>query len=75
MKYLSRAVAVAGLLALGACGGGASENVAVNNSAGDELYNLAPDDLGGDNLLGNEAIGNELDAGNAADANAAGNAQ
>jgi hypothetical protein len=77
MKILSSALLAAGLVALSACGGGA-ENSAANN-VGDEVYNVAPDDLGGDNLLGNDALGNEAadanaSAGNATD-NAAGNLQ
>jgi hypothetical protein len=77
MKILSSALLAAGLVALSACGGGA-ENTAAN-SVGDEVYNVAPDDLSGDNLLGNDALGNEAadanaSAGNATD-NAAGNLQ
>lgn len=80
MKYLSKALVAAGLLALGACGGAATENVAANNTAGDELYNLTPDDLGAGNALGNEILlgneaGNATAAGNAVDTNASGNAQ
>jgi hypothetical protein len=78
MKLLSSALLAAGLVALSACGGGA-ENTAANN-VGDEVYNVAPDDLGSDNLLGNEALGNEAadanaSADNASADNAAGNAQ
>ena len=60
MKKLSTALLAAGLVALSACGGGASENVAADN-AGEELYNLTEEDLATDNLSGNEA-GNEADA-------------
>ena len=78
MKLLSTALLAAGLVALSACGG-AAENTVANNVA-DEVYNVAPDDLGGDNLLGNEALGNEaadLNAGtdNASTENEAGNVQ
>ena len=78
MKILSTALLAAGLVALSACGGGA-ENVAANNVS-EEVYNVAPDDLGADNGLGNDAADlNAVDANaadaNAADANAAGNAQ
>ncbi|HYI64499.1 MAG TPA: hypothetical protein VEW71_06390 [Allosphingosinicella sp.] len=79
MKLLSRALLAAGLAALGACGGG-TENVAANtantldNGVGDEVYNVAPDDLGAGNTLGNESLGNEADAGNATE-NASENAQ
>ena len=49
-------------------------------TAGDELYNLAPDDLGGNELPANEALGNEAAGNEAAPANevaenASGNAQ
>lgn len=79
MKLLSKALLAAGLAALGACGGG-TENVAANivntvdNGVGDEVYNVAPDDLVADNTLGNEGLGNEADAGNATE-NASENAQ
>ena len=82
MKLVSKALLAAGLAALGACGGG-EENVAATN-AGDDLYNVAPDDLGAENLLDNETLGNDtgLDNGtadtggdNAATANTAGNSQ
>ena len=70
MKLLSKALLAAGLAALGACSGG-TENVAANtantvdNGVGDEVYNVAPDDLGAGNTLGNEGLANEADAGNA----------
>jgi hypothetical protein len=79
MKILSTALLAAGLVALSACGGAATENAAANNVS-EEVYNVAPDDLGVDNGLGNEAAdlnaadANAADA-NAVDANAAGNAQ
>ena len=58
MKLVSKALLAAGLVALSACGGGAEENVAANNT-GEDLYNVAPDDLTVDNaLLGNETLGN-----------------
>ena len=83
MKLVSTALLAAGLVALSACGGGATENVAVNNS-GEELYNLTEEDLGTDNLSANEATGNEAEADanastesgeNAASENASGNSQ
>ncbi|HWT12149.1 MAG TPA: hypothetical protein VN231_05305 [Allosphingosinicella sp.] len=82
MKLVSKALLAAGLAALGACGGGGEENVAANNAT-EDLYNVAPDDLGAENLLGNETLGNDsaLDEGagnasdNAATENSAGNAQ
>ena len=78
MKLVSTALRAAGLVALAACGGGDDENVAADNGA-DDLYNVAPDDLGGDNLLGNETLndtGLDNEAGdNAATENAAGNGQ
>lgn len=68
MKRISTAILAAGLVALGACGGGAETNVAANNSS-DALYNVVPEDL---NLLGNDVLlddtGTDL---NAVDANAA----
>lgn len=80
IKLLAKTAVVAGLALLGACGGGAEQNVAANNTAGDELYNLAPDDLGGNaqpanDLLGNESVGNETAPGNEIAENASGNAQ
>lgn len=83
MKAISTVLLAAGLTMVGACSPEAEVNVVANdvasNSANDELYNVAPDDLGGDNLLGNDALGNEA-ADNAADANttagnSSGNAQ
>lgn len=59
MKLVSTAILAAGLVALSACGGGTEENVAANN-ASDELFNVAPDDLGDENLLGNETLGNDV---------------
>ena len=74
MKLLYTALLAAGLVALSACGGGGADNAAANNVS-DEVYNVAPDDLGAENTLGNEAVDlNAADA-NAVDANAAGNAQ
>jgi len=52
MKILSTALLAAGLVALSACGGAATENAAANNVS-EEVYNVAPDDLGVDNGLGN----------------------
>jgi len=80
MKLISKSVVLAGLVALSACGGAAEQNVAANNTAGDELYNLAPDDLAGNDLpanetLGNETAGNEAAPGNDVAENASGNAQ
>ena len=64
MKILPNALLVAGLLALSACGGAAEENTATANVATEDLYNVAPDDLGTDLLandtLGNAPLGNEL---------------
>ena len=57
MKILSMAVLAAGLVSLGACGGG--NNDAANNVAAD-TYNVAPDDLGNGLDLGNDvSLGNE----------------
>ena len=72
MKRLSTALAAAGLAALAACGGTASNNV-VANEAGNDTYNVAPDDLTA-NELGNEAgnaseDGNSSGEGNAAEGN------
>jgi hypothetical protein len=64
MKLLSTALLAAGLMALGACGGDAEENVAAGNASED--YNLT-DDLSDENLLGNEALDNAAGADNAAD--------
>jgi hypothetical protein len=66
MKILSTCLLAGSLVALSACGGGAANNVAANNST-DEVYNVAPDELGTDNGLGNAATGNDT-----ADANASG---
>jgi hypothetical protein len=78
MKLVSTALLAAALGALGACGDSGEENVAANTAA-EDLYNVAPDDLGGDNLLGNETLndtGLDNEAGdNAATENAAGNGQ
>jgi hypothetical protein len=82
MKLISKAFMAAGLVALGACGGGDEENTAANTTASDEIYNVAPDDLGAENLLDNGAVGNDAglddgttdtgDTGSSAD-NASGN--
>ena len=58
MKLISTALLAAGLVALGACGDSEEANVAANNAA-EDLYNVAPDELGDENLLGNEALGND----------------
>ena len=67
MKLVSTPLLIAGLAALSACGGAAEENSAAN-AAGDDLYNVATEDLTGDNGLGddlgNVSLGNEADAGN-----------
>ena len=73
MKLVSKALLAAGLVALSACGGGTEENIAANNAT-DDLYNVAPDDLGLDNaLLGNETVGNDtgLDTNATTDTNTA----
>jgi hypothetical protein len=54
MKILGKALAAAGLLALGACGG--ADEPAANNVAAD---NVVLDDLGDENLLGTD-LGNDL---------------
>lgn len=69
MKFLSKALLAAGLVALSACGGGAEENTAVSNAGTEDLYNVAPDDLGSENLLGNDTLGNDLGLDNSATAN------
>jgi len=77
MKLVSTALLAAGLVALSACGDGGEENVAATN-AGEDLYNVAPDDFGDDNLLGNDAgLDNVTDGAgdNAATENASGNGQ
>ena len=56
MKFGSTALLLAGLATLSACGGGAEENSAAN-AAGDDLYNVASEDLTLDNGLGND-LGN-----------------
>ena len=56
MKIVSTAFLLAGLATLSACGGGAEENSAAN-AAGDDLYNVASEDLTLDNGLGND-LGN-----------------
>ncbi len=63
MKLVSTALLAAGLAALAACGG-AAENTAPNNVA-EEVYNVAPDDLGAENALGNEAVDVNAGADNA----------
>ena len=59
MTRLSSLALAAGLAMLAGCGGGGEQNAAVNG-AGDELYNVAPDDLGAENLTGNDTLGNDL---------------
>jgi len=73
MKLVSTALLAAGLGALGACGG-AAENTAANNVA-EEVYNVAPDDLGAENALGNEAVDVNAGADNASAENVVANAQ
>jgi hypothetical protein len=73
MKRLSTALAAAGLVALAACGSSAT-NDAVVNDAGNDTYNVAPDDLTAGNEAGNEAgnaseDGNVSGEGNAAEGN------
>jgi hypothetical protein len=63
MKRLFTALAAAGLAALAACGSSETNNV-VANDAGNDTYNVAPDDLTADNEVGNEA-GNASEDGNA----------
>ena len=84
MKFASKALVAAGLLALGACGGGAEEENAAANAAGEDLYNVASEDLALDNGLGNDlgnvSLGNEADANlsdsvNLTDSNSASNSQ
>ncbi|MBX3560471.1 MAG: hypothetical protein KF780_01550 [Sphingomonas sp.] len=60
MRKISTTLLAAGLVALGACGGGAEQNVAVNESV-DELQNLTPE------ALESETAGDEADANAAAD--------
>jgi len=67
MKSMSRALLAAGVLALGACGGGAEQNVSAN--AASEEYDVAADDLG----AGNEADANAADANESAGNDATGN--
>ena len=67
MKRMSMALAAASLMALSACGGG-SENKAANTVVED--VNLVDEANGLDDPLADNSLGNE--AGNAADANAAG---
>ena len=71
MKLVSKALVAAGLLALGACGGGAEEENAAANAAGEDLYNVASEDLALDNGLGNDlggvSLGNEADPANLSD--------
>ena len=77
MKLVSTVLLAAGLVALSACGDSGEENVAAAN-AGEDLYNVAPDDLGDDNLLGNDALGNDTGLDNVTNAtteNASGNGQ
>ena len=74
MKILSISLVAAGLVALGACGGGGND--AANNVAAD-TYNVAPDDLGNDLGLDNDVtLGNETvvdDTANLGTGNLAGN--
>jgi hypothetical protein len=73
MKRLSTALAAAGLAALAACGGSATNNAAASDNVSD-TFNVAPDDLTANDLAGNEAD-NAADANASARANASGNAQ
>jgi hypothetical protein len=77
MKLVSTALLAAGLLALGACGGGAANNTATTNT-GDDVYNVAPDDLGTNDTLGNlsdNAVSENVADANATAGNEAGNAE
>ena len=84
MKQLSKALLVAGLVALSACGGGAEENTVANDVAADDLYNVT-DDVTIDNGLGNDlgtadlgndsGTGNSGETSNATDINATDNSQ
>ena len=74
MKRLSTALLAAGLMTLGACGGSPANKAAANNIVGNDVYNVAPDDLGAGNLLGNEAGGNASGGANSS-SNASGNSQ
>lgn len=68
MKRLSTALLGAGLMALTACGGAATNNAAANNVVANDVYDVSPDEM---NALGNE-MGNA--AGSNASANASSNA-
>lgn len=78
MKRLSTALLAAGLIALAACGSRPANN-ATANIVSNDVYDVAPDDLGADNLLGNEGTGNgsgtNASAGADASSNASRNAQ
>lgn len=77
MKLVCTALLAAGLVALSACGDSGEENVAADNAA-EDLYNVAPDDLGDDNLLGNDSGLDNVTNGagdNAATENISANAQ
>ena len=57
MKILKTALVAAGLMALGACGGG--DDNAANSTALDDTLNVAPADFGNETLLGNETLVND----------------
>jgi hypothetical protein len=84
MKHFFRALVAAGLLSLAACGGSAEEENLAANAAGEDLYNIATEDLTLDNGLGNDlgvSLGNDSDAANlsesvnSAETNSSGNSQ
>ena len=70
MRKVSTALVAAGLLSLGACGGGSEQSGSANGA--DEV-NVASDDLTATDNLGADTLGNDanalgLDAGNAVNA-------
>lgn len=60
MKLISAALVGAGLLALTACGGGATESNASGEAT--DTVNVASDDLALDNALATDTLGNEANA-------------